>query len=140
LLIILAIILFILEVKVVSHGLLTIGGIISMLIGSLMLIESSAPFMELSLSVILPAVFLISFFFVITIRLAVKAYRRKPTTGSEGLVGLEGIANTDITTKGGMISLHGELWYALSDYPIEKGEKVIVESVSGLTVKVKKYK
>lgn len=139
LLIILAIILFILEVKVVSHGLLTIGGIISMLIGSLMLIESSAPFMKLSLSVILPAVFFISFFFVITIRLAVKAYKRKPATGSEGLVGLEGIANTDINTKGGMISLHGELWFALSDYSIEKGEKVIVESVSGLTVKVKKY-
>jgi len=139
LLMILAIILFILEIKVISHGLLTIGGIISLLIGSLMLFESSAPFMKLSLSVILPAVFFISFFFVVTIRLAVTAYRRKPATGSEGLVGLEGTANTDISTEGGMISLHGELWKAQSDNPIMKGERVIVESVKGLTVKVKKY-
>jgi len=139
LLIVLAIILFILEIKVTSHGLLTIGGIISLLIGSLMLFESSAPFMKLSLSVILPAVFFISFFFVVTIRLAVKAYRSKPATGSEGLVGLEGIANTDITGEGGMISLHGELWRAHSDEPIKKGGRVIVESVRGLTVKVKKY-
>jgi len=138
LLIILAIILFILEIKVTSHGLLTIGGIISLLIGSLMLFESSAPFMKLSLSVILPAVFFVSFFFVVTIRLAVKAYRSKPATGSEGLVGLEGIANTDITREGGMISLHGELWKAQSDDPITKGDRVIVESVRGLTVKVKK--
>jgi membrane-bound serine protease (ClpP class) len=139
LLIILAIILFILEIKVTSHGLLTIGGIISLLIGSLMLFESSAPFMKLSLSVILPAVFFISFFFVVTIRLAVKAYRSKPVTGSEGLVGLVGNANTDITSEGGMVSLHGEIWSALSDDPITKGEKVIVESVSGLIVRVKKY-
>lgn len=139
LLIILAIILFILEVKITSHGLLTIGGIISMLIGSLMLFESSAPFMKLSLYVVLPGVFFISLFFVLTIRLAVTAYRRKPVTGAEGLIGLVGIANTDITTEDGMISLHGETWSALSDVPILKGEKVIVEAVSGLTVKVKKY-
>ncbi len=139
LLIILALILFILEVKVTSHGLLTIGGIISMLIGSLMLFESSAPFMKLSLYVVLPGVFFISLFFVLTIRLAVTAYRRKPVTGPEGLEGLVGIANTDITTESGMVSLHGEIWSALSDVPISKGEKVIVEAVSGLTVKVKKY-
>lgn len=139
LLIVLAIILFILEVKVTSYGLLTIGGIISMLIGSLMLFESSSPFMKLSLSVILTVVFFVSFFFVVTIRLALKAYRSKPVTGSEGLVGSVGIANTDITTEGGMVSLHGEIWSALSDVPISKGEKVIVEAVSGLTVKVKKY-
>ncbi len=139
LLIILAIILFILEVKITSHGLLTIGGIISMLIGSLMLFESSAPFMKLSLSVILPAVFFISLFFVLTIRLAVTAYKRKPVTGTEGLLGLEGIANTDINKEGGMVLLHGEIWSALSDNSITKGEKVIVEFVSGLTVKVKKY-
>ena len=139
LLIILAIILFIMEIKITSHGLLTIGGIISLLIGSLMLFDSSAPFMKLSLSVILPAVFFISFFFVVTIRLAIKAYRSKPTTGSEGLVGLEAIASTDITREDGMVSLHGELWKAQSDDPITKGDRVVVESVKGLTVKVRKY-
>lgn len=138
LLIILAIILFILEVKIVSHGMLTIGGIISMTIGSLMLFESPAPFMKLSMSIVLPAVLITTLFFVLTIRLAFKAYKRKPVTGSEGLVGEYGTASTDITKDEGMITVHGERWSAYSDDPIAKGEKIVVESVSGLKIKVKK--
>ncbi len=138
LLIILAIILFILEVKIISHGVLTIGGIIAMVIGSLMLFESPAPFMKLSLSVILPAVIITTLFFTLTFGLAFKAYRRKPITGSEGLVGMNGITDTDITKAGGMVLLHGERWSAYSDEPIGKRENVIVETVSGLKVKVKK--
>lgn len=138
LLIILAIILFILEVKIVSHGVLTIGGIISMIIGSLMLFESPAPFMKLSLSIILPAVIITALFFTLTLGLAFKAYKRKPVTGYEGLIGETGTAVTDITKEGGMVALHGERWTAFSDEPILKGEKVVVESVSGLKVKVKK--
>ena len=138
LLIILAIILFILEVKIISHGVLTIGGIIAMIIGSLMLFESPAPFMKLSLSIILPAVIITTLFFTLTFGLAFKAYRRKPITGSEGLVGVNGIADTDITKDGGMVLLHGERWTAYSDEPLPKGEKIIVEGVSGLKVKVKK--
>jgi membrane-bound serine protease (ClpP class) len=139
LLIILGIILFILEVKIVSHGLLSIGGIFSLVIGSLMLFKTSSPFMKLSLSVIVPAVLIISLFFIVTVRLAVKAYGRKPVTGNEGLIGLEGTANTDISSVGGMVSLHGELWAAFSDETIPKGTKIVVESVSGLTVKVKLF-
>lgn len=138
LLIILAIILFILEVKIISHGVLTIGGIIAMIIGSLMLFESPAPFMKLSLAIILPAVIITTLFFTFTFSLALKAYKRKPVTGSEGLLGTEGIADTDITKQGGMVLLHGERWAAFSDDPVSKGEKVIVEAVSGLTVKVRK--
>jgi membrane-bound serine protease (ClpP class) len=138
LLIILAIILFILEVKIVSHGILTIGGVISMIIGSLMLFESPAPFMKLSLSIILPAVIITALFFTVTLGLAFRAYKRKPVTGSEGLIGERGIAVTYITEDRGMVALHGERWSAFSDEPISKGEKIIVESVSGLKVKVKK--
>jgi membrane-bound serine protease (ClpP class) len=138
LLIILAIILFILEVKIVSHGVLTIGGIISMIIGSLMLFESPAPFMKLSLRIILPAVVITALFFTLTLSLAFKAYRRKPVTGPEGLIGEEGVAGTEITKDGGMVLLHGERWSAFSDEPISKGEKIKVEAVSGLKVKVKK--
>ena len=79
-LIILAIVLFILEIKVTSYGLLTVGGIISMIIGSLMLFETAMPFFKLSLKVILPAVFLTALFFGLTIYLVLKAYRRKPAT------------------------------------------------------------
>jgi membrane-bound serine protease (ClpP class) len=104
-----------------------------------MLFKTSAPFMKLSISVIIPAVFIISLFFIVTIKLAVKAYRRKPVTGNEGLIGLEGTANTDLSPDGGMISLHGEIWAAFSDDTIPKGTKIIVESVSGLTLKVKRF-
>lgn len=136
LLIILAIILFILEVKIVSHGVLTIGGVIAMTIGSLMLFESAGPFMRLSLLLILPAVIFTTLFFTLTIGLALKAYRRKPVTGKEELMDAEGIANTDITRHGGMVSLHGELWSAFSDETIPKNDTVVVENVSGLTLKV----
>jgi len=138
LLIILAIILFILEVKIVSHGILTIGGVISMVIGSLMLFESPAPFMKLSLAVILPAAIITALFFSLTLGLAYKAHKRKPVTGSEGLVGTKGVAHTDITKEGGMVLLHGERWAAYSDEPVARGEKVIVENVADLKVKVKK--
>lgn len=138
LLIILAIIMFILEVKIVSHGVLTIGGIIAMVIGSLMLFESPGPFMKLSLYIILPAVLATTLFFTVTLSLAFKAYKRKPVTGSEGLIGEQGVAGTDISRDAGMVSLHGEIWSAYSDEPISRGEKIEVVSVKGLKVKVKK--
>jgi membrane-bound serine protease (ClpP class) len=138
LLIILAIILFILEVKIISHGVLTIGGLIAMIIGSLMLFESPAPFMKLSLYIILPAAIITALFFTLTFGLAYKAYKKKPVTGSEGLIGEKGVANADITKDGGMVLLHGERWAAYSDEPVLKGESIIVEAVSGLKIKVKK--
>ena len=138
LLIILAVILFVLEVKIVSHGVLAIGGIISMIIGSLMLFESPAPFMKLSLAIILPAVLVTALFFTITLNLAVTAFRRKPVTGTEGLTGEEGVAYTDISRNGGMVLLHGERWTAYSDEQVVKGEQVVVDSVVGLKIKVKK--
>jgi membrane-bound serine protease (ClpP class) len=138
LLIILAIVLFILEIKIISHGVLTIGGIISMVIGSLMLFDSPAPFFRLSLSLILPAVIVTAFFFTATFRLAYRALRRKPSTGAEGLIGKEGKAITDITKDSGMAALHGEVWSASSDDVIKKGDRIEVISLSGLQIKVKK--
>jgi membrane-bound serine protease (ClpP class) len=137
LLIILAIIMFILEIKIISFGVLTIGGIISMLIGSLMLFESPLPFFKLSLKVVLPGVILTALFFFLTISLALKASRQKPTTGAEGLVGLEGRAKTDIN-KEGTVFVHGEIWKAWSDEPIKAGEKVIVEKMEHLKLKVRR--
>jgi membrane-bound serine protease (ClpP class) len=136
LLILLAIVLFILEIKVVSFGMLTIGGLISMTIGSIMLFDSPLPFLRVSLKVILPAVILTTLFFSLTIYLVVKAYGRKPVTGSEGLVGLEGEAKTDIY-KDGQVFIHGEIWQAWSNEPIKAGEKVVVEKVEDLHLKVR---
>ena len=137
LLILLAVVLFILEIFVTSFGLLSIGGLISMFIGSLMLFESPLPFFKLSLKVILPGVILTTLFFTLTVFLVVKAYRRKPVTGSEGLVGMEGNAKTDIL-KDGQVSVHGEIWNAWSDEPISAGDKIVVESMEHLKFKVKK--
>jgi membrane-bound serine protease (ClpP class) len=138
LLIVVGLILFILEVKVTSYGMLTVGGIISVVLGSLMLFDSPLPFLKVSLSVIIPAAIATALFFVVTFRLAYKAYKRKPVTGSEGLIGMEGSAKTDITAEGGAAIVHGEYWSAYSDGYIAKGSRVVVEEIIGLKVKVKK--
>jgi len=103
LLIIIAIGLFLLEVKVTSYGLLTVSGIVSLTLGSLMLFESPMPFLRVSLSIIIPAALITAFFFVITFRLVYKAHKRKHATGSEALVGLEGTAKSDVGPQ--------EAWY-----------------------------
>jgi membrane-bound serine protease (ClpP class) len=138
LLIVLAVILFILEVKIVSHGVLTIGGLVAMTIGSLMLFESPGPFLRLSLYLVVPAVIITALFFSFTIRLALQAHGRKPVTGKEELTGMEGVARTDVSKEGGMVSLHGELWSAFSDEVIAKNDTIVVEEVRGLKLKVRK--
>jgi membrane-bound serine protease (ClpP class) len=136
-LILFAIILFIAEVKVVSHGLLAVGGVISLLLGSLMLIETPAEYMKISLSVIVPAVLVSAAFFTFAVTKAVKARLTKPTTGSEGLIGETGTASTPIAPDG-KVSVHGEFWNASSDQKIDAGEKVQVIGVTNLKLKVKK--
>jgi membrane-bound serine protease (ClpP class) len=131
------ILLFIAEIKVVSHGLLTIGGVISLLLGSMMLIETTADYMRISLSVIIPAVLVSAGFFTFAITKAIGARLKKPTTGMEGLIGEVGIATTPIAPEG-KISIHGEFWNVISDQNIEKGEKVQVIGVKNLRLKVKR--
>src|SRR3989338_5435007 len=136
LLILLSIILFILEIKVTSYGALTLGGIISLVLGSIMLIESPAPYMKISLYVILPAAAGTAAFFLFLVGAGIKAQRKKPTTGKEGLVGEAGIAESDIKREG-KVFVHGELWDAHSDEEIKSGSKVIVTGVEGLKLIVK---
>jgi len=136
-LILFAIILFIAEIKVVSHGLLAVGGIISLFLGSLMLFRSPAEYMRLSLSVIIPAVLVTSAFFIFAATMAIRARLRKPTTGREGLIGELGVASTTIGPEG-KISIHGEFWDVVSDQNIERGEKVQVIGVTNLKLRVKK--
>lgn len=132
-----AIILFIAEVKVASHGLLSVGGVISLFLGSLMLIESPAEYMRISLTVIIPAVLVSAAFFIFAVTKAVKARLSRPTTGIEGLMGEIGVVTTPIAPEG-KVSIHGEFWNATSDQPIEKGEKVQVTEVKNLKLKVKR--
>ena len=135
LLIIFSVVLFILELKVPSFGLLTMGAIASLTLGSLMLFETSESAMRVSWSVIIPTVAAVSAFFVFAMGLAVKAYRSKPRTGDQGLVGEVGYAMSDVDTRG-KVAVHGELWNARSDSHIPKGERVRVIRVDNLWIKV----
>ena len=136
-LILFAIILFIAEIKVVSHGLLAVGGVISLFLGSMMLFQSPVEYMRVSLSVIIPAVMVSAAFFIFAVTKAINARLQKPTTGMEGLVGETGIATTSISQEG-KVSIHGEFWNVISDQNIERGEKVQVIGVTNLKLKVKK--
>jgi len=132
-----AIILFIAEIKVVSHGLLAVGGVISLFLGSLMLFRSPVEYMRISLSVIIPAVVVSAAFFIFAVTKAINARLKKPTTGMEGLLGEVGSASTPIAPEG-KVSIHGEFWNAVSDQNIEKGQKIEVTGVVNLKLKVKK--
>ena len=137
LLMILALILFLLEIKVPSHGALTIGGIISMLLGSLLLIDSPFPYMRVSLSLILVIVISTALFFIFAVGMGLKAQRRKPTTGEVGLIGQIAVARSPLDLEG-TVFVEGELWKAISDQPVQTGEKVRILAVEHLTLKVTK--
>jgi membrane-bound serine protease (ClpP class) len=139
-LIIFAIILFILEIKIVSHGILSVGGVISLVLGSLMLIkdESALEAVSISIEVIVIIAILTLLFFLVAITLGIKAQRKKVTTGAEGIVGETGIAITDLEPEG-EVKVHGEIWRAESmDGIIQSGTKVKIDSLSELKLKVRK--
>ncbi len=139
-LIIIGIILFILEIKIVSHGLLTIGGIISLILGSIMLINVDS-FMEvisISWEVIAIFVLLTVAFFITAIGLGVKAQKLKPFSGSEGIVNEIGTA-VSVLNPTGEIKVHGEIWKAESvEGEIAEGSVVQVVEINKLNLKVKK--
>ncbi len=140
-LIVLAIILFIAEVKIMSHGLLAIGGVISLFLGSVMLISSPFELVSISLSVIITTVVVAAVFFIWIIGLGLRAQQRKSATGFEGMVGEEGSVVSEINPGAiGQVSVHGELWKATSDKPMKVGETVTVESFSNWTLKVNQKK
>jgi membrane-bound serine protease (ClpP class) len=140
-LIIFAIILFLLEIKIVSHGLLAIGGTVSLLLGSLMLIRPDASwnFMSLSLSVIITSVAVTAFFFLFVIGLGIKAQRAKPVTGVEGMIGNIG-ESLDTLDPEGRVHVHGESWNAESTSGvINKGEKIRVVGIKNLKLYVELF-
>ena len=135
LLIVLAIIFFIMEMKIASYGLLSVAGIVSLLLGSLMLFEGDTPGMKLSLQVLLPTMIVISGFFVAVAGLVFRAQKAKPTTGSRGLVGEIGIVKKALTPEG-KVFVHGELWNARSREPLDEDVKVRVVNVVNLLLEV----
>jgi len=135
LLIVLAIIFFIMEMKITSYGLLSVAGIVSLLLGSLMLFKGATPDMRLSLRVLLPTVILISGFFIAVASLVFRAQISKPTTGSKGLVGEIGIVKKALAPEG-KVFVHGELWNARAKEPLDENVKVRVVQVVNLVLEV----
>lgn len=137
LLILLSIILFILEIKVVSYGLLSIAGVVSLLLGSLMMFEGESPQSQLSWHVLVPTLVVVSIFFVVLASLAFKAQISRPRTGGGGLVTEIGIVKKRIDPEGKVL-IHGELWYARASEPIEEDVKVRVVAVENLVLTVER--
>jgi len=134
-LILLAIVLFVLEATVTSHGILALGGIVAMIAGGLMLVEGPIPQLRIRLSTTLAVALPLSIITVVLVRLVFLSHRTKSITGGEGMIGEQGIAKTEIHNEG-KVHVHGEYWNAFSNRPIPAGARVRVVRVQGLRVEV----
>lgn len=135
LLIVLALVFFIMEMKITSYGLLSIAGIISLLLGSLMLFERDGSDLRLSWTVLLPTIAIVSGFFVVISGLVFKSHISKPKTGARGLVGEIGVVKKALMPEG-KVFVHGELWNAISKNSIQEGAKIRVLRVVNLVLEV----
>ncbi|MFH0810275.1 MAG: nodulation protein NfeD [Pseudomonadota bacterium] len=137
-LVVLALVLFIAEIKIISHGVLGAGGAVALVLGSMMLFNSPELHMRVSLGIILPVAVAFALFFAAVVRLAVKAHSAKPRTGERGIVGEVGRVVSAIDGQG-RVFVHGEYWNATADAPIEVvGARVRVVGIEDLVLKVEK--
>jgi len=138
LLLLLAIVLFMLEIYVSSYGMLTVGGILSLALGSLMLIDTADPTLQISRAVIFATVLVCAGFFIIVIYFVTRTQRRPAYSGAEGLVGERGTAQSAIAPEG-RVFVHGELWTARSAEPIDAGEVVeVIAMIPGMKLEVRR--
>jgi len=135
LLIILAIVLFIMEMKIASYGLLSVAAVASLLLGSLMLFEGGSPGMRISLQVLIPTMVLVSGFFVAVASLVFKSQISTPRTGAAGIVGEVGIVKQALSPHGKVL-IHGELWKATAAGPIPEGARVRAVRIENLVLEV----
>lgn len=138
LLILAGILLLILELITPTFGGLAVAGAIALALGSLILISPDSPYGNIPISVIATMVALTVGFFLFAGRLGLKAQRRKKMLGAEELIGEQGEAYTDFVEGKGKVFIHGEIWNAISDEPLKRGDQVVVEEVKGMTLKVRK--
>ena len=137
-LIALALMLFIFDVYTPTHGVLTVGGVIAFLIGSLMLFDRADPLFRLSLSFIIPATLVTAAFFIFVVGKGLRAQLLPVKAGKETLIGRTVTALTSIDSRSGRIFVEGEHWNAVSNTPIEKGEEAEIAAVEGLTIRLRK--
>jgi membrane-bound serine protease (ClpP class) len=139
LLIVFGLLLLVLEIKVTSFGLLAVGGIVSLVFGSLMLFDSPVPELRLGLTVVLPLTLGLSAVILFLVRLAVRSQRQRTTTGDKGMIDEEGRALAPLAPGAeGRVAIHGEIWTATTDEGIAEGEAVQVAAVRGLKLIVRR--
>ncbi len=129
--------LLIAEVKVTSYGLLTLGGIVFMLLGGMMLVDSPVPAMRLSFGTLIPGVAAMTVWALVLVNLVVRSQRRRATTGSDGMIGQRGVAETSLDPEGWVL-VAGERWKAVADQAVPAGDPVTVLSIEGLRLRVQK--
>ena len=134
-LIALALMLFIFDVYATTHGVLTVGGIIAFLIGSLMLFNRADPLFRLSLNYIIPATLVTAAFFIFVIGKGLRAQLLPVKAGTETMIGKTVTALTPIDSRSGRIFVEGEYWNAISDAPIEKDQQAEIAAVQGIDSK-----
>ena len=132
----LALLLFVFDIYAPTHGVLTMGGIISFLIGSLMLFNRADPLFRLSLGYIIPATLVTAAFFLFVVGKGLRAQRLPVKAGAETLIGKMVRTLTPVDSRGGKVFIEGEYWNAISDAPIEEGRVVEVAAVQGLSLRV----
>jgi membrane-bound serine protease (ClpP class) len=136
-LIIFGVILFLLEIKITSYGILSIGGIVALFLGSVMLINSPEEMMRISWTVIAPVVLATLLFFLFIVGFGIKAQARKVTTGIDGMIGETATVIQPVSAdQTGQVSVHGEIWTAWSDDAIERNRRVKIIKVEKLSLKV----
>jgi membrane-bound serine protease (ClpP class) len=137
LLIFLAFIFFILEFKITSYGLLSLAGLVSLFLGGMMLFRGGEGGVDISWSVLIPTVVIVSLFFMVVAGIVFRSHLRRSMTGTAGMVGEKGVAYTPLNPEG-QVFVHGEYWQAVSDEPIAKGEAVEVVQVVDLKLRVRR--
>lgn len=129
-------VLFALDAKFAAHGVLAIGGIATLVIGALLLVDTPIPEMRVHLATALAVSIPLGGITVLLMSIALKARRNKVTTGIEGLIGEVGTAQTALMPAG-KVFVHGEIWDAVASIAVPAGEKVVVERVDGFRLGVK---
>ncbi len=136
-LIVLAVCLFVADAFAPTHGVLTAGGIVSFVVGSMLLFDTAQSAFRLSLALIIPATAVTALFFVAVLGAGLRAQLLPKRTGKEAMAGKTGTAQTAVTPDGGTVFVEGEYWNAHSDVAVERGAPVEVVEVKGLTLTIR---
>jgi membrane-bound serine protease (ClpP class) len=135
----LGLILFIAEAFIPGFGLPTLGGIVSLVLGSMLLFDSPLPYMRVSLSLIIPLALTTAIITIFLVQMVINAHQSKALSGMEGMIGNQGEARSDLAKgRRGKVFVHGEIWNAIAEEDIHRGDFIEVTKVDGLLLTVKK--